>query len=248
MLRIFIGTEPKTTIPFQVLSYSIKRNTKKESFEIIPLMGEDYDGPVNRPLGAGTGFSFLRWHIPKLCNYQGYAIYMDVDMLCLTDLTYLWRSDQLFPNLNSSIWCTYQEKMWQSSLMFIDCEKAKDDWPDLDFIYNGLKNDRKRKFYNKLMGCEYNKHPPQQIPSEWNHLNNFVPSVTKVLHYTIEISQPWYYPQHRFRIIWENYFKKALDNGFLTKEQIIHAVQNRQRADSFKRDRGLAPYYTRHLS
>jgi hypothetical protein len=37
-----------------------------------------------------TPFTALRWGIPAACNYEGKAIYMDVDMISMDDIAKLW--------------------------------------------------------------------------------------------------------------------------------------------------------------
>ena len=45
-----------------------------------------------RPRGPleSTDFSLTRFLVPYLCGYEGHAVFMDCDMLCLTDITRLW--------------------------------------------------------------------------------------------------------------------------------------------------------------
>jgi hypothetical protein len=40
-----------------------------------------------------TPFSALRWGIPAFCNFQGKAIYMDIDMIAMADIAELWDQD-----------------------------------------------------------------------------------------------------------------------------------------------------------
>ena len=37
-----------------------------------------------------TPFSVFRWAIPHVCNFEGKAIYMDVDMIARDDIAKLW--------------------------------------------------------------------------------------------------------------------------------------------------------------
>ena len=49
---------------------------------------------------VGTGFSLLRWDIPRRCNYEGFAIYLDSDQIVLADIYDLWMSDCQYPTNN----------------------------------------------------------------------------------------------------------------------------------------------------
>jgi hypothetical protein len=40
-----------------------------------------------------TPFSALRWGIPAACKFQGKAIYMDVDMIAMSDIAELWNQE-----------------------------------------------------------------------------------------------------------------------------------------------------------
>src|SRR5262245_47213696 len=40
-----------------------------------------------------TPFSALRWGIPAACNFQGKAIYLDVDMIVMDDIAKLWNQE-----------------------------------------------------------------------------------------------------------------------------------------------------------
>jgi hypothetical protein len=40
-----------------------------------------------------TPFSALRWGIPAACNFEGKAIYMDIDMIAMADIAELWNQE-----------------------------------------------------------------------------------------------------------------------------------------------------------
>jgi hypothetical protein len=46
-----------------------------------------------RTTGWATPFSALRWGIPAACNFEGKAIYMDLDMIAKADIAELWNQD-----------------------------------------------------------------------------------------------------------------------------------------------------------
>jgi len=132
-IRVCIGTEPKTEIPLKVLQYSIMKHTKSK-LKFYPMRGTNWDS--GKPLHQGTGFSLKRWQIAEYFNFEGYAIYLDVDQILLTDINRLWQADIDYPNKTASIWCTYKKDKWYqrapcTSVMFIDCEVAKNDWPNM---------------------------------------------------------------------------------------------------------------------
>ena len=106
-IRIYLGTEPKTLIAQKVLEHSIRRNTKA-AVEITPMVGPDWEYPTEG-IKVGTGFSLRRWMIPKACNYQGYAIYLDADQLVFGDVAELLAIHRRQPLPGGvTLSCTYQ--------------------------------------------------------------------------------------------------------------------------------------------
>ena len=144
MVRVFIGFDPRETIAFHVLSQSIHMRASKP-VAITPVMLTQLKGLMTRkrdPLQS-TDFSFSRFLTPYLCNYKGWAIFMDCDMLVLDDIVKLWnyRDDRFavqvvkhdhVPNEDKKFLgapqTRYEKKNW-SSVMLINCEKCSVDCP-----------------------------------------------------------------------------------------------------------------------
>lgn len=222
-IRIFIGTEDKTAIPCAVLKHSIlKHASSPANIEFHELNGTSWQSAKDRPFQIGTGFSLFRWYIPEMCDFQGHAIYLDADQIVLSDIKELWQSDQLYPNKNASIWCTYQNLHHETSVMFIDCAKAKDQWPSKATIEVKLKNDPQRNYYRNLMWAKEIKFAPQTIPNYWNALNTY-DKETRLLHYTIEATQPWYDPTHPHIAHWKRMLRDAIEAGKVSLTDIHEA-------------------------
>ncbi len=253
-IRIFIGSEPKTLIAKKVLEFSILKQTKRpDIIEFCNLDSTDnWTTRTKEGVHAvlGTGFSLLRWDIPKRCNYEGFAIYLDADMLALADVGRLWQADVDYPNADASIWCTYQPSKWfkeptpETSVMFIDCKKAKANQANMEDIIDWFSknNDPKRKTYIRFMRCLNHFHPPQQIPTNWNHLNERQED-TKLLHFTKEPEQPWFNPQHPNRKIWEKWLVRTIDAGYINKKIILKALKAFRPHSRSVRGEGLHSHY-----
>ena len=92
MINIFIGYDSKEKIAYHVLSESILKNsTKPVSITPIYLPNIKDDFLRERNNLSSTEFSFSRFIIPHLMNYQGWALFMDCDMLMKADVEELWR-------------------------------------------------------------------------------------------------------------------------------------------------------------
>lgn len=212
-IRICIGTEEKTKIPCEVLKHSILKTAKDPAkIEFHELYGTSWVSAADRPFNIGTGFSLFRWYIPARFGFEGHAIYLDADQLVLSDIDELWQSDVLYPNKNTSVWMTYQRGHFESSVMFIDCAKAKEQWPTQKEIEKRLSNDPNRLYYRRLMWAQELKIAPQKIPDYWNQLNE-IKKDTRLIHYTIEATQPWYDPTHAFSARWKQALRDAIEAG-----------------------------------
>ena len=92
MIRVFIGFDTVETVSYHVLSHSIQARCS-EPVSITPLMLTQLSGLMTREHHnlQSTEFSFSRFLVPHLCDYQGWALFMDCDMLVLDDMADLWK-------------------------------------------------------------------------------------------------------------------------------------------------------------
>lgn len=251
---IYIGSESKTEIAKLVLQHSIIKNTtKKVSFP--ELTSDDNWKKSNESKISpyvGTGFSLLRWKIPELMNFDGFAIYLDADILCLGDIYHLMRADVDYPNKNASHWMTFQKSKWfdyptpESSVFLVDCLKARTNHKTMSEIVADLYN-KGKDYYVKHMRALLHQVPPQRIPDTFNRLNDFVPEKTKLLHFTKEPEQPWYNPKHKHRDIWEDALVDAYKEGYVSKELIQQNLEIYRPHTKSERGQGLHPYWKKVL-
>lgn len=100
-IKVFVGCDPNDCDLEQmmVLDYSMKKHSSLPVDIHWMQMSRDpnsfwYSNPQAgegwRTQTWATPFSGFRWGIPAYCNYEGQAIYMDADMLVLTDIAKLW--------------------------------------------------------------------------------------------------------------------------------------------------------------
>ena len=88
MIPIYIGYDRKETVAYHVLSHSILTRAQ-QPVSISPLNRENLKPAYWRPRGEfdSTDFSNSRFIVPYLQDYEGFAIFMDCDMLCRTDIS-----------------------------------------------------------------------------------------------------------------------------------------------------------------
>ena len=87
MLRVFIGYDEIESAAWHTLAHSIYSYATKP-VSLVPLNLNNLTGIYLRefdPRQSNT-FSFSRFLIPYLCNFEGDAIFMDCDMLLTTDI------------------------------------------------------------------------------------------------------------------------------------------------------------------
>ena len=196
MIRVFIGFDTVETVSYHVLSHSIQARCS-EPVSITPLMLTQLSGLMTREHHnlQSTEFSFSRFLVPHLCDYQGWALFMDCDMLVLDDMADLWnlRDDNFavqvvkhdhVPKETTKFLgqpqSKYEKKNW-SSVMLFNNEMCKALTPDFVNTATGLELHR----YKWLDG----DHLIGDIPHRWNHLVGYDETVpvgeVSNLHYTI---------------------------------------------------------------
>jgi len=114
MLKIFIGYDDRQILSFTTLVASIYETASKP-VAVSPLVLETL--PINRR--GLTPFTYSRFLVPWLCDFQGVAIFMDADMLFVSDVCELEsaiRSDIAVSVVKSL------DKFEQTSFMLINCE------------------------------------------------------------------------------------------------------------------------------
>jgi hypothetical protein len=94
ILTIFIGYEPKETIAFHAAVQSIMQHATRPVC-ILPLHLQNLKSHLwrERDPKQSNEFSFSRFLLPHLMGYEGWALFMDCDMMLREDIY------QLFPEI-----------------------------------------------------------------------------------------------------------------------------------------------------
>jgi lipopolysaccharide biosynthesis glycosyltransferase len=180
MVRIFLGYDARETAAYHVASHSIIRRSTQPVI-IAPVALSQLGDVFTRERDAkqSTDFSFTRFLVPYLCGFEGWAIFMDSDVLMLDDIAKLWelRDDRFAvqvvqhdhqPCENTKflgqIQTSYPKKNW-SSVMLMNCARCTMLTPDYVNTASGLEMHRFNWLENgKLVGA---------LPSRWNHLVDY---------------------------------------------------------------------------
>jgi hypothetical protein len=192
VLRIFVGYDVREAEGFSRFMRSLLKHAS-EPISVIPLHGEQRDGT--------NSFTYSRFLVPYLCDFEGRAIWMDgSDMLLRTDVRKLLTHFELgkavsvvkhdyqtkhprkyvgtpMENDNSN----YERKNW-SSLILWDCGHFQNKCLTPQFV-NSNSGDFLHRFHwlkDTRIGS---------LPLEWNWLcQEYGPNPdAKLLHYTAGI-------------------------------------------------------------
>lgn len=196
MINVAVGYDPRETIAYHVLEQSIINRTTAP-VAIIPLaekMLRDFDGQRD-----GTNqFVYSRFLVPELMDYQGWALYLDSDMLVRDDLIKLWdlrdgskavmvvkhdyQTEHTRKLIGTPMECanaSYPRKNW-SSMMLWNCGHPQNKILTTEFVAEapGSFLHRFSWLTDDLIG---------ELPKEWNHLVGEQPADTsaKLVHYTL---------------------------------------------------------------
>lgn len=191
-LNIFIGYDSRYPVAYHVCAHSIISRASVP-VRITPLVQDTLRKAglywrEKNPLES-TEFSFTRFLVPHLCGYEGHAVFMDSDMLCLTDIAEILD----FTGFPGDVRCcqheytpregvkflgekqtAYPRKNW-SSFMLFNCDRCLPLIPEFVNTAGGL--ELHRFLWSDAVGS---------LDLAWNWLvGEYAPNPNaKILHYT----------------------------------------------------------------
>lgn len=194
MIKLFLGYDPRETVAYYVMCHSIIARAS-QPVAIAPLSLQNLGSLMTRKRDAlqSTDFSFSRFLTPYLCDYQGWSIFMDCDMLIMDDIAKLWKlRDERYAvqvvkhnhqpreaiKFLGTPQTPYQKKNWSSVILFNNA-KCKALTPEYVNTASGLELHQFKWLENDdLIG---------EIPHDWNHLVGYDAKTAKVsnAHYTL---------------------------------------------------------------
>ena len=206
MIPIFIGYDPRERAATNVLIDSLVQHSSIP-LAITPLVTSQLEAQglywrVRDPKQS-TDFSFSRFLVPHLMGYEGWAIFMDCDMLCRGDITALWQQrDQQF-----AVQCVQHEHVPAETVKFLgEVQSAypKKNWSSLMLINCSRCTKLSVEYVNTATGLELHRfqclegdHAIGAIDSTWNHLvdvqDDDGAAAASLLHWTL--GGPWFREQ-----------------------------------------------------
>ncbi len=91
IIKIFIGYDPVESVSWHTLTHSILRRSSRP-VAFIPINLNNLKGIYKRERDPkqSNEFSFSRFLVPYLSNYEGLAVFLDCDMMLRTDIADLF--------------------------------------------------------------------------------------------------------------------------------------------------------------
>ncbi len=199
-LTIYLGYDSKEPTAFAVAMNSILTRATKPVY-VMPLTKQSVAHVYTRERGPteATEFSMTRFLAPYLNDYEGWALFMDCDMLVQTDIWDLMVHAMMNPykavyvakhnytprsstKMQGQIQTSYPRKNW-SSVMLMDCARCEALTPEYVNTASGADLHRFKWISDAEIG---------ELPLEWNWLvGEYEPNPNAhILHYTL--GGPWF--------------------------------------------------------
>lgn len=169
MIRVFIGYDPRQPLAYNVMQHSIVRNAS-EPVAIVPLILDQL--PITRR--GLTEFTYSRFLVPALCDFQGFAVFADADMVVTGDIAELIDAAKRDGEASVYVRKDQPEFEWPSVMVF-DNARCRKLTPD--FVQDAA---------NSLFDFKWAEHGVGNLPSNWNHCvgyEEFNPEA-RLMHYT----------------------------------------------------------------
>ncbi|MFM7731894.1 MAG: glycosyltransferase [Cyanobium sp.] len=205
-IPVFIGYDARERAATNVLIDSLYQHSSAP-LAITPLVTPqlEHSGLYQRQRDPkqATAFSFTRFLVPCLMNYQGWAIFLDCDMLCRGDIVELWaQRDDRF-----AVMCVQHQHIPNESVKFLGEPQTpypKKNWTSLMLLNTSRCQALTPDYVNTASGLELHRfqwlagdHEIGAIQGGWNHLVDVQEAGTApaspLLHWTL--GGPWFREQ-----------------------------------------------------
>lgn len=201
-MKVFVGYDTREDIAYQVCKHSLEaRNSDVEVRTLIQSKLRDqgwYTRPVDKL--ASTEFTFTRFLIPELTNFNGWALFCDSDIIFLEDVKELFdNADDKYAvmcvkhdyapkegvKMDGQTQTVYPRKNW-SSVMLFNCGHPSNTALNMDLVNEPEINGAYLHRFSWLKDEEIG-----ELSHKWNYLvGHYTDGNPKALHYTE--GGPWF--------------------------------------------------------
>ena len=192
-IPIFIGYDPREAIAYHTCANSIIRHASKP-VSIIPLALNLFDDYKETHTDGSNHFIYSRFLVPHLMDYQGWAIFMDGDMIVRDDIVKLWELREMDKDV-MVVKHDYETKMTTKYLGSKNENYPRKNWSSV-ILWNCNSHPNRKvtpKFVQNATGAELHRFTwikderIGELPAEWNWLPDEYGENpdAKLLHYTL---------------------------------------------------------------
>jgi len=231
-MRIFIGYDPREAVAFHVCCQSILASTSGNvSFQAV--RGDPRDGT--------NAFTYARYLVPYLCDFTGWALFLDGDMTVNVDIAELFRWTDTYYNKAVAVvqhdYQTRHPKKYLGSTM----ESENRTYPRKNWSSVVLWNCA--HFANRVLMPEYvNEASPSflhrfqwlqdkdigALPEDWNHLvGEYPPASPALSHFTLGIPGIRHYADDSGSWTWHTALLRALRCAGETPSVMVQRAEER---------------------
>ena len=219
LTNIFVGFDQKEAVAYHTFSQSLIENSSIP-ISITPLAENNLNVYEEKHSDGTNKFTYSRFLIPYLMNFQGWAIYFDGDMVCLSDVKDLIQnfdennavqvvkhdyktkiSLKYFGHKNEN----YPRKNWSSVILW-NCGHPNNKFLTPEFIGN-----KDGAFLHRFKWLQDNE--IGEIDKKWNWLAIEYPEIQdpKLIHYTLGTPCFKEYKDTSMASYWKNTYKKLIE-------------------------------------
>ena len=227
-LNIYVGYDSKEDIAYRVCKYSILKRSRSDikitSLKLYELVAKNLYKRDIDPL-ASTEFTYSRFLVPALNNYNGWAIFCDCDFIFFEDISnILLDIDQ-----SKAVYCVqhdytpkekhkmdgqkqtiYPRKNWSSFILF-NCSHPSNKKLSVDLV-----NSETGSFLHQFKWLEDNE--IGSLDERWNWLEGWTSSHNDKKPYAVHYTRggPWFdeWQDVEFASEWTNERDEYLKNKF----------------------------------
>lgn len=220
MLTVAIGYDRRESIAFHVLCHSIMRRAS-QPVRIVPINLANLLSIYTRPRSPqqSTDFTYARFLTPHLAGDNEVSVFLDCDMLCLTDIHEL--TDYARNQLYADVLCVQHDYTPHDEAKFLGQVQTVypcKNWSSV-MVFNGhrmaVKN-LKPQIVNCMSPMDLHQFKWADnvgpLPPEWNHLvGEYAPNPrAKLVHFTN--GGPWFagYENCEYADAWNSELKDML--------------------------------------
>jgi lipopolysaccharide biosynthesis glycosyltransferase len=192
-IPIFIGYDPREAVAYHTCVNSIVRHASKP-VAIVPLALNLFEDYTETHTDGSNQFVYSRFLVPHLMDYEGWAIFMDGDMIVRDDIVKLWESKNLYMDV-MVVKHDYQTKMTEKYLGSKNENYPRKNWSSV-IMWNCATYPNRQltpEFVQRSTGAELHRFSwledrrIGELPKEWNWLPDEYGENkdAKLLHYTL---------------------------------------------------------------